>query len=119
MRRHRYAKIVATIGPASNTPERLRELFLAGADVFRLNFSHGSHEDHRVVHGHIRALEKEMGRPIAILQDLQGPKIRVGTIKDGKINLAVGQNVRFVLGREPGGFAIEIAGWDGAAVLLG
>ena len=55
MRRHRHAKIVATIGPASSSPERLRELFLAGADVFRLNFSHGAHDDHRQVHAAIRA----------------------------------------------------------------
>ena len=103
MRRHRHAKIVATIGPASSSPERLRELFLAGADVFRLNFSHGTHDDHRQVHGAIRALERETGRPIAILQDLQGPKIRVGLIKDGKIQVTAGETVRFVLGREEGG----------------
>ena len=103
MRRHRHAKIVATIGPASSSPERLRDLFLAGADVFRLNFSHGAHDDHRKVHAAIRALEQETGRPIAILQDLQGPKIRVGLIKDGKIQVAAGDSVRFVLGREEGG----------------
>src|SRR3954468_11864803 len=103
MRRHRHAKIVATIGPASSSPERLRELFLAGADVFRLNFSHGAHDDHRQVHAAIRALERETGRPIAILQDLQGPKIRVGLIKDGKIQVAAGETVRFVLGRDEGG----------------
>jgi pyruvate kinase len=103
MRHQRHAKIVATIGPASSTPERLRELFLAGADVFRLNFSHGTHDDHRQVHTAIRALERETGRPIAILQDLQGPKIRVGLISDGKIQVAAGETVRFVLGREAGG----------------
>src|SRR4051794_20196694 len=103
MRRHRHAKIVATIGPASSAPERLRELFLAGADVFRLNFSHGTHDDHRRVHAAVRALERETGRPIAILQDLQGPKIRVGLIRDGKIRVSAGETVRFVLGREEGG----------------
>jgi len=97
MRRHRHAKIVATIGPASNTPERLKQLFLAGADVFRLNFSHGTHDDHAKVHAHLRALEKEIGRPISILQDLQGPKIRIGTLKDGKFAVAPGETVRFVL----------------------
>ncbi|WP_029015079.1 pyruvate kinase [Niveispirillum irakense] len=102
MRRHRHAKIVATVGPASNTPEKLRELFLAGADVFRLNFSHGTHEDHAKVHAAIRALEQEMGRPIGILQDLQGPKIRIGTLVDGKEELVKGERVRFVLGKEPG-----------------
>ena len=103
MRRQRHAKIVATLGPASSSPERIRELFLAGADVFRLNFSHGAHDDHRRVHAAIRSLEQETGRPIAILQDLQGPKIRVGLIQDGKIQLVAGETVRFVLGREAGG----------------
>ncbi|AWK89656.1 pyruvate kinase [Azospirillum thermophilum] len=96
MRRHRRAKIVATVGPASNSPEMLKRLFLAGVDTFRLNFSHGTHEDHAKVHAAIRALEAEVGRPIGILQDLQGPKIRVGTIRDGKINVAAGETIRFV-----------------------
>lgn len=103
MRRHRHAKIVATVGPASNTPEKLKELFLAGADVFRLNFSHGTHDDHAKVHAAIRALEKEVGRPIGILQDLQGPKIRIGTLTAGKEDLVNGEKVTFVLGKEPGG----------------
>ncbi|MFV3131790.1 pyruvate kinase [Niveispirillum sp. KHB5.9] len=102
MRRHRHAKIVATVGPASNTPERLKELFLAGVDVFRLNFSHGTHDDHAKVHAAIRALEKEVGRPISILQDLQGPKIRIGTLTAGKEELVTGERVKFLLGREPG-----------------
>ena len=97
MRRHRHAKIVATIGPASNTPERLKQLFLAGADVFRLNFSHGTHDDHAKVYKALRELEKEIGRPISILQDLQGPKIRIGTLKEGKYMLEQGEKVRFVL----------------------
>ena len=74
MRRYRRAKIVATVGPASASPEMLKELFLAGVDTFRLNFSHGTHGDHARVHAAIRALEKETGRPIGILQDLQGPE---------------------------------------------
>ncbi len=97
MRRHRHAKIVATIGPASNTPERLKQLFLAGADVFRLNFSHGTHEDHAKVYAALRALEKEVGRPISILQDLQGPKIRIGTLKDDKFAVEKGEKLRFVV----------------------
>lgn len=97
MRRHRRAKIVATVGPASNSPEMLKKLALAGVDTFRLNFSHGSHEDHAKVHAAIRSLEAELGRPIGILQDLQGPKIRVGTIRDGKIQVAAGETIRFVL----------------------
>ncbi|MEE7456005.1 pyruvate kinase [Methylorubrum populi] len=97
MRRHRYAKIVATVGPATNTPEMLKALFLAGVDTFRLNFSHGVQADHARVHAAIRALEREVGRPIGILQDLQGPKIRVGTVRDGRLDLVAGERVRFVL----------------------
>jgi pyruvate kinase len=97
MHRQRRAKIVATVGPASASPEMLRALFLAGADTFRLNFSHGTHEDHARVHGAIRALEAETGRPIGILMDLQGPKIRVGTIAGGQIAVAPGDHIRFVL----------------------
>jgi len=97
MRRHRHAKIVATIGPASNTPERLKQLFMAGADVFRLNFSHGTHEDHAKVYAALRTLEKEVGRPISILQDLQGPKIRIGTLKEGKFAVEKGEKLRFVV----------------------
>jgi pyruvate kinase len=96
MHRSRRAKIVATVGPASNTPAKLKELFLAGVDTFRMNFSHGTQADHAKVHAAIRALEKDVGRPIGILQDLQGPKIRVGTIKDGKITVTVGETIRFV-----------------------
>jgi pyruvate kinase len=96
MHRHRRAKIVATVGPASASPEMLKALFLAGVDTFRLNFSHGTHDDHLKVYRAVRALETEMKRPIGILQDLQGPKIRVGTIKDGKIAVAAGETVRFV-----------------------
>ncbi len=97
MRRHRYAKIVATVGPASSSPERLKALFLAGVDTFRLNFSHGVQADHARVHAAIRALENEVGRPIGILQDLQGPKIRVGTVQGGRLDLIAGERVRFVL----------------------
>ncbi|KQO80493.1 pyruvate kinase [Methylobacterium sp. Leaf90] len=103
MRRHRYAKIVATVGPATNTPEMLKALFLAGVDTFRLNFSHGVQADHAQVHAAIRALEAEVGRPIGILQDLQGPKIRVGTVRDGRLDLTAGERVRFVLEGSEGG----------------
>jgi pyruvate kinase len=96
MHRHRRAKIVATIGPASQSPSTLKALFLAGVDTFRLNFSHGTHEDHARVHEAIRALEKQVGRPIGILMDLQGPKIRVGTFRDGKITVEAGESIRFV-----------------------
>ena len=102
MKRNRHAKIVATVGPASSSPQMLKKLFLAGVDVFRLNFSHGEQSDHLQVRNDIRALEKELDRPIAILQDLQGPKIRVGTIKDGKMTVAAGEELRFVPSGENG-----------------
>ncbi|MEX0758734.1 MAG: pyruvate kinase, partial [Tistlia sp.] len=97
MRRHRNSKVVATLGPASSDREQIRALFLAGADVFRFNFSHGSHEEHRQRFDIVRSIEKEFARPIAILQDLQGPKIRVGKIKDGGITLERGQRFRLEL----------------------
>lgn len=102
MRRNRKAKIVATLGPASSSREMIRRLAMAGADVFRLNFSHGSHADHKERFDIIRSLEAEVGRPIGILQDLQGPKIRVGTMKNGPVQLVNGTVVRFQLGAEPG-----------------
>ena len=102
MRRNRFTKIVATLGPASSTTERLRTLFEAGADVFRLNFSHGQHEDHRQRVEQLRALEKEFKHPIAILLDLQGPKLRLGTFAKGPMVLKKGQTVRFDMNPEPG-----------------
>jgi pyruvate kinase len=94
--RRRRAKIVATVGPASASPDRLKALFLAGVDTFRLNFSHGTHEDHARVHAAIRALEQDIKRPIGILMDLQGPKIRIGTLRDKMITVRPGETVRFV-----------------------
>ena len=102
MRRTRNAKIVATLGPASADPKIIRQLFLAGVDVFRLNFSHGSHADHSARFKDIRALEAETGRPISILADLQGPKLRVGTFADGPVVLAAGQSFRLDLNEAPG-----------------
>ncbi|MEJ2117942.1 MAG: pyruvate kinase, partial [Alphaproteobacteria bacterium] len=78
MRRNRKVKIIATLGPASSTPEMIKKLFLAGADVFRINMSHATHEGLLERYNAIRAVEKEMDHPIAILCDLQGPKLRVG-----------------------------------------
>jgi pyruvate kinase len=97
MRRDRNAKIVATLGPASREEAVLRDLFLQGADVFRLNFSHGSHDDHRQTHATIRKLEQEFGRPIGILQDLQGPKLRVGRFEQGEVRLTRGERFRLDL----------------------
>ena len=102
MRRTRNAKIVATLGPSSADPQTVRQLFMAGVDVFRLNFSHGSHADHRERFKALRALEQETGRPIGILADLQGPKLRVGTFADGPVVLVPGQPFRLDLDAAPG-----------------
>jgi pyruvate kinase len=102
MRRTRNAKIVATLGPASSSEQGIRALFEAGADVFRLNFSHGVHEDHRARLETIRRLEKETGRPIAVLADLQGPKLRLGVFREGKASLAAGQTFRLDLASDAG-----------------
>ena len=97
MRRKRNAKIIATVGPASNSPQMLRELFDAGIDVFRLNFSHGSHEMHAETHQALRNLEKDVKRPVGILVDLQGPKLRVGKFANGGFELKSGQQFRLDL----------------------
>jgi pyruvate kinase len=102
MRRQRSAKIVATVGPASNSPEKLEALFRAGVDLFRLNFSHGTHDDHRAVYDRIRALEKGVGRPIGIMADMQGPKLRLGNFTDKKVRLETGKTFRLDLDPKPG-----------------
>jgi pyruvate kinase len=102
MRRHRNVKIVATLGPASSTYDMIRALFEAGADVFRLNMSHGVHADIAARHAMIRQVEADTGRPIAILADLQGPKLRVGTFANGSEDLADGQAFRLDLDETPG-----------------
>jgi pyruvate kinase len=96
MRRLRNVKIVATLGPASDDYETIRALFEAGADVFRLNMSHGTHEDIAARHAIIRKVEADTGRPIAILADLQGPKLRVGTFAEPQ-ELEPGQRFRLDL----------------------
>ena len=83
MRRNRNAKILATLGPASSSEEKIRALFMAGADAFRLNMSHGTHEDVREMYDRIRKVEADLGRPICVLADLQGPKLRVGKVAPG------------------------------------
>jgi pyruvate kinase len=97
MRRERLAKIVATLGPASSTREQLLALFHAGVDVFRLNLSHGTHEDHRARHAVIREIEQDTGRPISILVDLQGPKLRIGQLTGGEAQIERGQPFRLDL----------------------
>ncbi len=102
LRRRRRTKIVATLGPASCTAEVLSRLFYGGADVFRLNFSHGTHEDHLGRIKMIRALETSAGRPIGILADVQGPKLRVGRFGGGRVTLQTGQAFRLDLSPVPG-----------------
>ena len=97
MRRDRSAKIVATLGPSSSTKERIAKLAEAGVDVFRLNFSHGSHEDHKARFDAVREVERERGRPIGILMDLQGPKLRVGQFERGRVGLTRGEKFRLDL----------------------
>jgi pyruvate kinase len=101
----RRTKIVATVGPGSRDPAMLEHLIQAGVDVFRLNLSHGEHADHRASFENIHAASRRVGRPVAVLADLCGPKIRVGRFRDGSITLTAGEKVtvttRDVLG-EPG-----------------
>jgi len=102
MRRRRSTKIVATLGPATTTPDKIAALFEAGVDVFRLNFSHGVQADHKARLDTVRALEKTTGRPIGIMADLQGPKLRVGTFAGGRVRLADGAAFRLDLDKAPG-----------------
>ena len=97
--RTRKVKILATVGPASRSPDMLRRLFLAGVDAFRVNMSHGEHEIHAETMQAIRAMEAEFERPIAIFCDLQGPKLRVGKFKDGKA--VIRHSGHFTLDRNP------------------
>ena len=101
MKRDRNVKIVATLGPSSSDYDTIRALFEAGADVFRLNMSHGSHEEIAERHKIIRQIEEDLGSPIAILADLQGPKLRVGTFKEEQ-ELEIGANFRFDLDDKDG-----------------
>jgi pyruvate kinase len=104
--RARRTKIVATLGPASRSAEMIRALAEAGADVFRLNFSHGAHADHAEAFRAIRALEADLGRPIGVLQDLQGPKIRIGDLPAGPMAIREGDRVRFSFAGGQGAIAL-------------
>ncbi len=95
-------KVVATLGPASSSPEMIEKLFLAGVDVFRINMSHTKHALLAELHGHIRAVEAKLLRPIGILADLQGPKIRIGTFAGGEAKIAAGDIFVFDLDPTPG-----------------
>jgi pyruvate kinase len=103
MRRQRHAKIVATLGPASSSADVIGALFHAGADVFRLNFSHGTHDEHRARYDIIRDVERRTGRPVGVLADLQGPKLRIGRLAQGPIALVEGERLHFDLDAAPGG----------------
>lgn len=102
MRRNCKAKIVATLGPASSTPAVIRQLFDAGVAMFRLNFSHGSHQEHLQRRDTIRAIEQATGRPIGILMDIQGPKLRLGEFKQKTVRLNDGDHYRLDLDPTPG-----------------
>jgi len=111
----RRTKIVATIGPASRDPEVLVRMVAAGMDVARLNFSHGTHEDHHEVAALVREASQRAGRPVAILQDLPGPKIRIGALEGDTMSLRVGDVVTFACGQgEPPGTHRRIPmPWEG------
>lgn len=102
MRRQRNAKIIATLGPGSTSEEKIEALFHAGADVFRLNFSHGAHSEHKERLETIRRIEKKYNRPIGIIGDMQGPKLRLGNFENGKIKITEGQKLRLDLNIELG-----------------
>lgn len=102
MRRSRKVKILATLGPSSSSEEMIRKLVEAGADTFRINMSHTDHELMRTLVARIRSVEEAIGRPIGILADLQGPKLRVGKFKDGKETLTVGRSFTLDDNPEPG-----------------
>ncbi len=102
MIRKRRTRIVATLGPASRDPTMVVALAHAGVDVFRLNFSHGTHDDHATALQAVRAAEADLGRPLAVLGDLQGPKFRLGDFAGGRIDIAPGQMIRLDLDDAPG-----------------
>ncbi len=97
--RGRKVKILATLGPASRSPEMIEKLLRAGADAFRVNRSHGDHDTHAQTIAAIRAVEKNLGKPVAVLCDLQGPKLRVGTFKEGRA--VIRHSAHFTFDRDP------------------
>lgn len=102
MRRNRKVKILATLGPASSSLEMIEKLFVAGVDVFRINMSHTNHDMLAQLHGHIRSIETKLNRPIGILADLQGPKIRIGTFKNKEAVINIGDSFAFDTDPTPG-----------------
>jgi pyruvate kinase len=102
MRRHRNAKIIATLGPASSDAKSIEALFEAGADLFRLNMSHGKPDEQRARYELVRSAEAKFGRPIGVIADLQGPKLRVGTFAAGEVELETGSSFRLDMDERPG-----------------
>ena len=116
----RRTKIVATIGPASRDPETLVRLVRAGMDVARLNFSHGSLEDHADTAERIRVAAERAGRPVAVLQDLPGPKMRIGPLRGGIAELVVGDRLTIACGSDDEGDAARVSmSWDGLPAAVG
>ena len=115
MLKRRRTKIVATIGPASSDRDTVGRLIDAGVDVFRLNMSHGDHDGHRAAYGHIRASAEERGRPVAVLADLCGPKIRVGRLEGGQIDLVDGETVTVTTRDVLGGPGLIPSQYEGIA----
>jgi pyruvate kinase len=112
----RQTKIIATVGPASDSDEQLDALIAAGADIVRLNFSHGTHDTHAATFARIRRAAERAKRPVAILQDLGGPKIRTGLLEGGRpIRLEPGSELRIVIGDEPGRPGTISTGFEGLA----
>jgi len=109
----RYTKIVVTLGPAVDTPEAIEGLVEAGMDVARLNFSHGDHATHERIAGFVRRAAARQGRTVALLQDIQGPKIRVGTFPGGAIRLTRGDTVHLTAGTGPGDSSSIQIGYPG------
>lgn len=102
MKRERQTKIVSTLGPSSTSEEVIGQLIQAGADVFRLNFSHGTYEEHALRLARIRDLEKQFDRPIGVFADLQGPKLRLGNFRGGSVNVSSGSDFRLDTTAEEG-----------------
>ena len=109
----RRAKIVCTTGPATETPEQIQALVDAGMDVARINRSHGSPEEHEAIIGHVRAAAKASGRAVAVLVDLQGPKIRLGRFADGPVELAEGDEFTITTETVPGTKELVSTTYDG------
>ncbi|HEY4915703.1 MAG TPA: pyruvate kinase, partial [Solirubrobacteraceae bacterium] len=111
----RRTKIVATIGPASREPEVLRRMVEAGMDVARLNYSHGTLDEHAETARRVRDAAGRVGRPVAILQDLPGPKLRIGPLSEGVVELTPGETLTFSCGDDerPGDARQMSISWGG------